>query len=293
MKARMLDQATKKKLLSAQRNEITEHFIYEKLSQSTKDSHNKEILKRISGDELEHHNVWKEYTGEDVAPDRLKIWMYYLISRILGITFGIKLMERGEEQAQETYEEIAKVMPAAKDIAKEEDEHEKQLIDLIDEERLKYTGDIVRGMNVALVELTGALAGLTLAIPNTRLILTAGLITGIVMTLSLASTEYLATRTSGGIRSPLKAVVYAGLANIFTVLFLIFPYLLFTNIYYSLGLMILNAIIVIFLFSFYISVAKDISFKKRFLETSLISLGVAALAFGIGLLARIFLHVEI
>jgi VIT1/CCC1 family predicted Fe2+/Mn2+ transporter len=57
--------------------------------------------------------------------------------------------------------------------------------------------------------------------------------------------------------------------------------------------MILNAIIVIFLFSFYISVAKDISFKKRFLEMSLISLGVAALAFGIGLLARIFLHLEI
>jgi len=289
----MLDQATKKRLLSAQRAEITEHFIYEKLSLSTKDPHNKGILKRISSDELEHHNVWKEYTGEDVKPDRLKIWVYYLISRILGLTFGIKLMERGEEQAQETYQEISKVVPAAKDIAREEDEHEKQLINLIDEERLKYTGDIVRGMNVALVELTGALAGLTLAIPNTRLILTVGLITGIAMTLSLASTEYLATRTGEGIRSPFKAVVYAGLANIFTVLFLVFPYFIFTNIYFSLGLMLLNAIIVIFLFSFYISVAKDISFKTRFPEMVLISLGVAALAFGIGLLARIFLHVEI
>lgn len=289
----MLDQATKKKLLSAQRAEITEHFIYEKLSQSTKDAHNKEILKRISSDELEHHNVWKEYTGEDAKPAKLKIWMYYLISRILGITFGIKLMEKGEEQAEETYEEISKVVPAAKEIAKDEHEHEKQLIDLIDEERLKYTGDIVRGMNVALVELTGALAGLTLAIPNPRLILTAGLIIGIAMTLSLASTEYLATRTGGSIRSPFKAVVYAGFANIFTVLFLIFPYLIFANIYFSLGVMILNAIIVIFLFSFYISVVKDISFKKRFLEMSLISLGVAALAFGIGLLARIFLHLEI
>lgn len=289
----MLDQATKKRLLSAQRAEITEHFIYEKLSQSTKDPHNKGILKRISSDELEHHNVWKEYTGEDVKPDRLKIWMYYLISRILGLTFGIKLMERGEEQAQETYQEISKVVPAAKDIAREEDEHEKQLIGLIDEERLKYTGDIVRGMNVALVELTGVLAGLTLAIPNTRLILTVGLITGIAMTLSLASTEYLAARTGEGIRSPFKAVVYAGLANIFTVLFLVFPYFIFTNIYFSLGLMLLNAIIIIFLFSFYISVAKDISFWKRFPEMVLISLGVAALAFGIGLLARIFLHVEI
>jgi len=54
--------------------------------------------------------------------------------------------------------------------------------------------------------------------------------------------------------------------------------------------MIFNAIVVIFLFSFYISVAREISFRKRFLEMVLASLGVAALAFIIGLLARAFLN---
>jgi hypothetical protein len=34
--------------------------------------------------------------------------MYFLIVKILGITFGIKLMERGEEKAQITYEMSAK-----------------------------------------------------------------------------------------------------------------------------------------------------------------------------------------
>jgi VIT1/CCC1 family predicted Fe2+/Mn2+ transporter len=48
---------------------------------------------------------------------------------------------------------------------------------------------------------------------------------------------------------------------------------------------------VISLFTYYLSVAKDISFRKRFLEMVLISLGIAALAFIIGFLARTFLEV--
>ena len=53
------------------------------------------------------------------------------------------------------------------------------------------------------------------------------------------------------------------------------------------------AIIIIYLFSFYISVVKGISIRRRFLEMALISLGIAALAFGIGLLARLILHIEV
>jgi len=82
-----------------------------------------------------------------------------LISKLFGITFGIKLMERGEEKAQITYEKISKTIPDAKDIVEDEDEHERQLLDLIDGERLRYAGSMVLGLNDALVELTGALAG--------------------------------------------------------------------------------------------------------------------------------------
>jgi len=289
----MLDQEVRNKILTVQQAEVTEYIIYGKLSESIKGTHNKSILKRIANDELAHHNFWKQYTGEGASPNKWKVWLYYLIARVFGITFGIKLMEEGEEKAQKTYAEIARSVPAALDIAQDEHRHEKELIGLIDEERLKYTGDIVRGLNVALVELTGTLAGLTLALPETRLIITTGLILGIVMVLSVASTEYLATKAGGSVRNPLKALLYGSVANVFTVLFLIFPYFIFANIYLSLGFMILNAIIVIFLFSFYIAVAKDISFRRRFLEMVLISLGVAALAFVIGLLARTYLHIEV
>ncbi|HET6478334.1 MAG TPA: VIT1/CCC1 family protein [Dehalococcoidales bacterium] len=281
------------KILAMQRGEITEYFIYQRLAKSVKDSHNRDVLKRIARDELGHHNLWQQHTGEKASPSRFKIWFYYLISRVFGLTFGIKLMEEGEEKAQVAYNEIAHFVPEASKIASDEHRHEQALVRLIDEERLHYAADVVRGLNVAIVELTGTLAGLTLALPESNLIVLAGLITGAAMVLSVASTEYLGAKSGGGSRSPLKAVLYGGLTNVVTFIFLLFPYLIFDNVYLSLGVMIFNAIVVVFLFSLYISIAREISFRRRFSEMALASLGVAALAFLIGYLARTFLHLNV
>jgi VIT1/CCC1 family predicted Fe2+/Mn2+ transporter len=280
-------------ILVAQKNEITEHFVYEKLSQWIKDPNNRGVLKRISDDELRHYGFWKKHTRRDVNPNKLKIWKYFLISKLFGITFGIKLMERNEEKAQVMYEKISEYIPDVKSIIEDENEHEKQLIELIDEERLRYVSSMVLGLNDALVELTGALAGFTLALQNTRLIAMTGLITGVAASLSMATSEYLSTKSESSTKNPFKASFYTGIAYVLTVLFLIFPYLLFTDMYLCLSLTILNAIIVILLFTFYISVAKDFSFKRRFFEMTLISLGIAGLTFTIGFIIRAFLNVEV
>lgn len=289
----MLSQKIKKTILAVQKNEITEYFIYQKLASSIKDPQNKKVLKHISQDELKHYRFWKKYSGQELKPSKLKIWFYFLTVKLLGITFGIKLMEKGEEEAQVTYEKVAKSIPEAKSILDEEDEHEKELINLIDEERLKYIGSMVLGLNDALVELTGVLAGLTLALQNTHLIAMAGLITGIAASLSMAASEYLSIKSEESDQDPLKASFYTGSAYVFAVMFLIFPYLLFNNLYLCLSLTLFNAIIIIFIFTFYISVAKDISFKKRFSEMSLISLGIAGLSFGIGFVIRSFFNIDI
>ena len=157
-------------LLVYQKNEITEHHIYKRLARTVKSPENRQILVKIANDELRHYQSWRIYTQQDVKPDRLKTWKYYLISRILGFTFGIKLMERGEEDAQDNYEQLRETIQEAEAIIRDENEHENALIQLLDEERLRYTGSIVLGLNDALVELTGALAGLTLALQDTRLI---------------------------------------------------------------------------------------------------------------------------
>jgi VIT1/CCC1 family predicted Fe2+/Mn2+ transporter len=287
------DKEIRKSLLKAQKTEITEHFIYEKLSRSMKDPHNTEVLQRISQDELRHYNFLKQYTNQDMKPDTVRIWKYYLISKLMGVTFGVKLMERGEESAQEVYGRISEFIPEAAAIQEEEDNHEDELIALIDEERLKYVGSIILGLNDALVELLGALAGFTLTLQKTDIIALVGLITGIAASLSMAASEYLSTKSEEDGQNPVKASIYTGSAYILTVLFLIFPYLAFENYYFCLGIAVVNAVLVIFVFTFYISVVKGISFRKRFLEMAFISLGIAALTFVIGLFVRVFFSVDI
>jgi VIT1/CCC1 family predicted Fe2+/Mn2+ transporter len=51
--------------------------------------------------------------------------------------------------------------------------------------------------------------------------------------------------------------------------------------------------IIIALFTYYVSVAMDLPFLKRFLEMALISLGVASVTFGISFFIRKFWNIEI
>ena len=281
-----------KSLLIAQRNEITEHFIYKKLARSEKSAHNRKILNTIAEDELRHYEFWKTHTKQDVKPSKFKIFYYSLIAKIFGLTFGVRLMEKGEELAQVNYNRIAKHIPEAAQIAKEEDEHEQALIEILNEKKLEYIGSMVLGLNDALVELTGALAGFTFALQNTQLIaLTAG-ITGIAASLSMAASEYLAKKTEGR-KDALQASLYTGSAYLITVVILIAPYLLLENYFLALGITLTSVVLIILVFTFYISVAKKLPFLRRFLEMVGISLGVAALTFGIGYLVRTVWGVEV
>jgi len=280
-------------LLNAQKSESTESEIYRNLANREKNIHNRDILIKISEEESHHARVWKNYTNQNVKPDAIKIKFYGLIARILGFTFAVKLMEKGEEQAQLSYSEIAREIPQASEIEKAEEAHERQLLGLLDEEKLKYAGSMVLGVNDALVELTGALAGLTLALGNTSLIALTGLITGIAASFSMGASEYLSTKAEGGSKNPVKASVYTGLMYIFTVIVLILPYFIFSNVYLALVMTLINAIVIIFLFTFYLSVAQDLPFKKRFFEMAGLSLGVSALTFLIGYFVRQFIHIEI
>lgn len=202
-------------------------------------------------------------------------------------------MESGEDLAQDAYERLKEISPQIEKIIKDEEKHELELIDLISEERLKYVSSIVLGLNDALVELTGALAGFTLALQNTRLIAIIGLITGIAASMSMAASEYLSTKQEETDKSPLRASIYTGIAYVLTVLFLIFPYLLFKNIFICLGFTIANALLVIFIFTFYVSVAKGLNFKKRFFEMAGLSLSITAITFFVGLLIRKVFGVEV
>ena len=288
-----ISEELREQLLVYQKSEITEHHIYQRLARAIKSPENRQVLEKIGDDELRHYRAWRRYTQQDVEPNKLNIWWYYWISRIFGFTFGIKLMERGEEDAQDNYEQLREAIPEAEAIIREENEHENALIELLDEERLRYVGSIVLGLNDALVELTGALAGLTLALQNTKMIALTGSITGIAAALSMGASEYLSTKSEATVKNPVRASIYTGGAYILTVFVLILPYLILENFYVCLGCTLAAAVLIIAFFNYYISVAQDVPFKGRFLEMTGLSLGVAALSFLVGFILRAFLGIEV
>lgn len=287
-----IDEATRRRLLAYQSNEITEHHIYEKLARTVGPT-NRGVLEQMAEQELQHYHIWRTYTGQDVAADRLAVWSYYWLSRIVGFTFGVKLLERWERRDQHCYEQLEAVIPEAESIRREECGHEAALLRMLDERKLRYAGSIVLGLSDALVELTGALAGLTLALQNTRLVALTGLMTGTAAALSMAASEYLSTESEESVRKPLQAALYTGGTYIVTVLLLILPYLLLDNPFVALATTLVSAILIIALFNFYISVAREQPFKRRFMRMAGLSLGVAAVSFALGLLIRSLIAVDV
>ena len=277
-----------------QQNELTEGYIYEAIAKFAKGEENKETLKRLAKEEHAHYEIWKKYTGIEMKPEKLKIFKYSLLARIFGFTFAVKLMENGEGNAQEEYAQLATDVPESISIRRQEEEHEEALLGMLDEERLQYVGSMVLGLNDALVELTGSLAGFTFAIQNTRLIALSGLIIGISATFSMASSEFLAARSEGR-EDALKSCTYTGIAYLITVVLLVTPYLIFSNEQFMLALICMLIVVVLIIagFTYYTSVAQDQPFKSRFLEMALISIGVAVISFFVGVLAKKFLGVDL
>ncbi|ADL51242.1 VIT1/CCC1 transporter family protein [Clostridium cellulovorans] len=294
----MVDDKLINTLKQLQTIEITEKLTYLKIAKYIKDDANKDTLLKIAEEEQKHYDIWKKYSGADVSASKLRVFVYSCMAKFFGFTFAIKLMEKWLNNKNlyegKTQELLLKEVPEAVAIFKDEQEHEKDLINLLDEERLQYVGSMVLGLNDALVEFTGSLAGYTFAMQSNKLISMAGLITGISASLSMASSEFLSSRSEED-KSSMKAAAYTGIAYLITVILLIAPYLMLPEKMYTLalGIMLVVVVLIIAAFNYYISVAKDLSFKKQFREMAGISLSVAAVSFVIGLLVRKFLGVDI
>ena len=277
-----------------QQNELTESVIYEKIAAFAKGEENRQTLLRLAREEKAHYEIWKRYTGEEMKPEKGKVRRYVWLARIFGFTFAVKLMEKGEGNAQNEYELLAGEVEESVTIRQQEEEHEAALLAMLDEERLQYVGSMVLGLNDALVELTGSLAGFAFALQNNRMIALSGLIVGISATFSMASSEFLAARSEGR-TDALKSCSYTGIAYLLTVVALILPYLLFPSGMYipALACMLGVVILIIAGFTYYTSVAQDQAFSSRFWEMALISVGVAVVSFVVGILAKQLLGVDV
>ena len=269
-----------------QDNEATDQRVYAALAKQASLQKNSEILEKMSHDEGLHCAVWGRYTGIEAKADMFRVWLFVVLGKIFGLVFVINLMEGGEDDSAENYRKLMEELP------EDETRHEAQLAAMIHEEKLSYISSMVLGLNDALVELTGALAGFTLALNDNRMVGMAGFITGVAATLSMAASEYLSKKADTSEKHPLKAAVYTGVAYMITVAFLLLPYIVFESPLVALGFCLFDAALIILGFTYFVSVVRKESFVRGFTEMITISFSVAGISFLIGWAARSWLNID-
>ncbi len=293
-----MDEERRARLLKLQRMEATETEVYRRLARMQKDEVNRSILEGISLEEERHEAVIAGMTGEKVLPDMRKVRRQIMLARLFGFTFSVKMMESTEQDAAAEYRELG-----LDDIADEEEAHEENMIGMLDEERLRYSGSVVLGMSDALVELTGALAGLTFALQSLNLVALAGLVTGISASFSMGASEYLSSRAEKKSESAVKAAFFTWISYLITVLMLVSPYLLFSSgspdfqglepHIQALVCTFIIGLLIVAVFNFYVSVVEGVSFRSRFIEMAAILGVVSLISYGIGIALRGILGVEV
>lgn len=289
-----LSPQAKKLLMELQQSNATEAETYRRIATQFKGDINHEELSKIADAVAEQAQYWERYTGKSLAPNMREAKRYVRIARLFGFTFAMKLLDQHKTKLMHHSQQLSHEIPEIFDMEQKETERDAQLFALLNEKRLSYVGAMILGMNDAIVEITGTLAGLTLAMQNTRLIALSGLITGIAATLSMAASEYLAEKSNGKPDAK-RSALYTGVAYFVTVVILLLPYLLLENSLYllAMGIMLCLVVLILAAFNFYISVAKGVPFKKRFGQMLAISLGVALLSFVLGLAVKVGLGVDV
>ncbi|MAK88937.1 MAG: rubrerythrin family protein [Euryarchaeota archaeon] len=286
-----------KRLLSLQKMEATEAEVYRRLAKIQRDPVNKAILEGIALEEERHESVISKITKQKVRANRFQVIKHLILARVFGFTFSIMLMEKTERDISSEYRSLGLV-----EIAEEEEGHENEMISMLDEERLQYSGSIVLGMSDALIELTGALAGLTFALKDMDLVALAGLVTGIAAAFSMGASEYLSSRAEKRGGSAIKAAFFTWISYLITVILLVSPYLVLDPTkeglagleMYETSLICTFAIglFIVGVFNFYTSVVERASFKSRFIEMAGILGVVSLISYGIGVALGIALGVD-
>ena len=251
----------------------------------------KRILEALMAHEVEDCQFWRELSSvKEVRVSPLKIGCLKLMRKVLGLTFTAKFLERNERDAVQRYTAYAEQAPPEmkarlEQIINHETHHEQELIGQIQEERVKFLGSMVLGVNDGLIELTGALVGFAVALQRPVQAGLFGAVTGIAATLSMAASAYMQARHEEG-RDPKKAAAYTGCSYLVVVALLVLPFFLLSNIHAALGVMGGEILFLIAAFAGYGAVLFDRSFTRQFIEMAAFSIGVAVLAYFIGSLVR-------
>ena len=273
-------------------DEYRDYLVYKLLAEREDDEGHRRILEKLASDELRHYEFWRRLAGDGCRASlgRLEAKLILAARRLLGLTFTLKLLERGEQETIREYREMLGLVPEEyrkelERIIQDEVDHEEKLMASIEESRVKYIGFVALGLADAIVEITGVHAGFLGYSATTLVAGIAGLVVGFSATISMASAAYIQAKEVEG-RDPVTSAVVTGLAYMAAVIALAVPYFLTDSMKLAFTASILVGLAVVAGFTFYSTVVGGRSFLREYLETAGLMMGTAFGAYFFGVFLR-------
>ncbi|ASJ17302.1 rubrerythrin family protein [Thermococcus chitonophagus] len=192
-------------------DEYSDSVLYAELAKFEKDPKIKQEFLRLSRIEAKHAKFWHDFlVKRGIKPGRPKvrrvtIFVVKILRKLLGPGVVASLLEMGENSAIQKYfkflnehfsEFSSEEMETLKSIILDELEHEKFFYESKKKFHVENIRDFVLGMNDGLVEILGAVTGLSAVYPySPRLVGISGLIVGVAGALSMAIGALISVRS--------------------------------------------------------------------------------------------------
>lgn len=198
--------------------EMNDHLTYTALANRTGDKGLQRLLEHIAAMELDHAGFWKSLLQEagepvpEVRPRRLRLLFLELLMRLVNPLLVISALELGETAAYDAYHRVLESggLPPEKQqrlrtIIVDELEHEAAFHRRKESGGFSNIRDFILGMNDGLVEILGAVTGLSAAYPGNPLVVgVSGLIVGVAGALSMGIGAFISVRSQRQVNEGLR-----------------------------------------------------------------------------------------
>ncbi len=276
------------------KRQYRDYCIYKALAKHEPEESFRAMIEKVTRYEHEDFIFWRNLSPQKKFSVSAAEVLYFLFLRkTLGLIFTVKVLQG---RAKETVAKYKRYRAGVGDgdlgrhigrMIEHESLHEGELVAQLKEVHVTFLSSIVLGINDGLIELSGALVGFSFALNDRVVIAQAGFITGVVASLSMASSAYMQARY-GEDRDPKKAGIYTGGAYLIVVLMLVAPFFFFKEVFFALAIMFGVVFCIINALSLYSAVLLERSFARQAGELFIASIGVGAVAFAIGMVFRVF-----
>ncbi len=199
-------------------NEVNDYQLYKTLAERVSDEYLKENLLRIASMEQRHAEFWRRFLEKngvkppEVRIKKLRLAIASFLNKFTNPVIVVSFLELGEANSVKEYYEFLKKAPLSeeeketlKSIIVDEIQHETFFAKEAEKLGISNVRDFVLGMNDGLVEILGAVTGLSAVyVNNPMMVAISGSIVGIAGALSMGIGAYISVRSQRQVNQALK-----------------------------------------------------------------------------------------